>query len=508
MDYYNLEEIRELCFDLKIVYENLAAPDTREAKSRELILLTGKENKFNALIESIKQSRPSSFQKLNLSLEPEFLDSLYEELEPFENYTKPRQERLLENLSTSQVVGFSSIVILLLLTGFAIVYFLRPQSPSKMTGHFRIAVAEFEEIGETDGSQIGRELAQDAFLQLQKTFGSLDLGFIVTTWGPELVGKISGDTSEERASSAALLADQIDAHMIIYGMVGSHESGWFAVPEFYISEATFYQAEEITGQHELGASLPIAGQGNIAGRIRASEEMAWRTRILSQIIVGLSYYAIEDFGKAAETYLLIEEIDDWHEKGDYPIVSLLLGNAYAKNEQLDLAKHYYQQSISFDPEYARGYLGVANMYYRKALKSFEESGNPTDTDPKLLLLALQTLEKAESAENQSSSADISTKAHFERGQIYFMQVYSGQIDSFEKAISEFNDVIEEYDSGTNPRIRELAAESHARLALIYDLNGLSDQSAKEYMEASSLLTSDSERQAYYEQRAKEVGNTQ
>lgn len=292
--------------------------------------------------------------------------------------------------------------------------------------------------------------------------------------------------------------------MVMYGVVDIREAGWFALPEFYIAETTFYQAEEITGQHELGAPFPIAGQGNIAGRIRASDEMALRTRILSQIVVGLSYYANEEYGKASETYSLIEEIEGWDEMAPYPIIPLLLGNASIKDEALDLAENYYQESISIDSEYARGYLGIANLHYRRALEPFEKSGNPADTDQELLTLALDTLEKAAAAQNQSSSADIPIKIHFERGQIYLMQVYSGQTDSFETAVAEFNSVINSYGDGANPRIRELAAESHARLALIYELSGYSSRSVEEYRKAAMLLSSNPERQLYYDQRATEI----
>lgn len=506
--HYSLQDLRTLCFELNVEFENLAGSEARDAKIRELLLTLGKQNRFDSLLEYLERTRPLGFKENGLREDATLLDKLYAELEAFEISTRPIQEQLIRRVGMGQLLGFS-LLATLVITAVGVLYFLlQPKSPETMSGHFRIAVAEFVETNNSDNDQIGKELAQDAFLQLQKTFNAMALGFVVTIWGPEQVGKISGDTSDERASSAALLANQIKADLIIYGVVDTNDAEWLALPEFYIAETNFYQAEEITGQHELGAPFPIAGQGNIAGRINASEEMTLRTQVLSHIVVGLAFYAIRDYEKATENYLLINEINGWQENEGSPIIPLLLGNAAAKNNDLDSAERYYQQSVTFDPEYARGFLGVSNLHYRRALEPFEASGDPSDTNQELLTLALQTLQTAESIPNQLSSADIAVKAHFERGQIYFMQVYSGGEGSFETAFKEFTAVINNYDNGANPRIRELAAESHARLAVIYDLSGDTQKSIEEYLVAAKLLDISSERRALYEERAQKLQHPQ
>lgn len=501
VDNYSLDELRTLCFGIGVEFENLAGPDTREAKARELLLTIGRQNQLDLLLKYLEETRPTTFEQRGLKNNTAFLDRLYSELEVFEENTRSVQEKLLARLRQGQLLGF-----LLVITLFIALYFLlRPQMPSTMSGHFRIAVAEFEEIGDSGKSQIGRVLADDAFLQLQKSLDALDLGFVITIWGPEQVGEVNGRSSEERAFAAASLADRINAHMIIYGAVDISEDGWFALPEFYIAETNFYQAEEITGQHQLGRPFPIAGQGNIAGLIKASNEMTLRTRVLSQIVIGLSFYAIEDYTKASEAYLLIDDIEGWDDKGNYPIIPLLLGNAAVKNDALEAAVSYYQQSVLLDPEYARGYLGVSNLYYRQALLPFEESKNPQDIDQALLSLALQTLETAETAQNQSSSADIGIKIHFERGQIYLSQAISGQLDSYDAAVQEFNAVIDGYANGANPRVIELAAESYARLGLINALNDNTEIAVEEYMKASSM-TSNPTRQSIFATRIVELAD--
>jgi hypothetical protein len=109
-------------------------------------------------------------------------------------------------------------------------------------------------------------------------------------------------------------------------------------------------------------------------------------------------------------------------------------------------------------------------------------------------------EQALQAENQPPFADIASKAHFGLGQTYFMYVYVGEDEVFNLAIGEFQSVIEDYADGTNPRIREIAAESHARLALIYELSGYTKRAITEYQLAATLLNDNPDRQRQYEQR--------
>src|SRR5690606_37552061 len=54
---YNDEELRDLCFELSIDYENLAG-DTRSAKARELVLYARRHDLTAALVERVMAGRP------------------------------------------------------------------------------------------------------------------------------------------------------------------------------------------------------------------------------------------------------------------------------------------------------------------------------------------------------------------------------------------------------------------------------------------------------------------
>jgi tetratricopeptide (TPR) repeat protein len=179
---------------------------------------------------------------------------------------------------------------------------------------------------------------------------------------------------------------------------------------------------------------------------------------------------------------------------------LLAGNAAGKNENFDLAQTYYEKSLSVVPEYARGYIGLAGVYYMYALEPFQATEKPSNIDLSWLEKSVNTYQLAFEAQLQPALSDIETKVHFGLGQCYLMQVYSGktELNSFERALAEFALVIDEYGDGENPRVRELAGESHARVGLIYALSGQPQRAVEEYRNAVSLLESNPERRDLYQ----------
>jgi tetratricopeptide (TPR) repeat protein len=508
VEYYSLEELRTLCFDLGIEYERLGGDETRDAKARELVLQLGKERRLDQLLAILEENRSVHFEQAGLSRGSEALDAFYGGLVSFEARTKPLHERLLERLGQELRFSFVAVSILVIaLIGGGTFFLYRavlPRKPSRMSGDFRIGVAGFAERGRFGESDVGTELADGVYLRLEQSFDEIDLGFTVTIWGPDQVGTVRGADHEERARSAARVAGKIDADVIVYGCVDTSNAVWQVSPEFYVSAKSFYQAEEVTGQHELGVPLQVRGQGSVADRIEVSEEFGYRTEALTRITVGLAYYAIGKFEEALRFFESAEGIEGWKDDEGKQVLYLLVGNSAGRIGDLDLAGAYHKKSLSVDSEYARAYVGLASSYYMLALKPYEESGDPAKTDIDLLRLAIGTYERASEAAHQPVLSDIETKVHFGLGQCYFMLVYSGVEELFTPAIAEFEAVIKEYGDGANPRVLELAVESYARLGLIYDLCGHPNLAIRNYEKAGSLLKGDPEKRSLYEERAENI----
>jgi tetratricopeptide (TPR) repeat protein len=370
-----------------------------------------------------------------------------------------------------------------------------------MTGDFRVAVADFAIIGNPADRNAGTELAEGVYLKLNESLSEINKDFTITIWSPSRVGKIKGNTPEEMAKSAEKIAQKIGADILIYGLIDMSNPVWQVTPEFYIASDNFYEAEEITGQYQLGETFILAGQGSIARRIELSSKFDVRAQVISRITIGLAYYSLRDYQNAFESFRSTENISGWEETQGKEVVYLLTGNAAMKAQDLDASITELNKSLSIAPDYARPLITLGGVYYLQALEPFDKTKIPSDIDPELLEKAIESYKQALLAKKQPALSDISTKVHFGLGQCYLMQSYSGLDTPLGDAVEEFKIVIADYGDGQNPRIRELAAEAHARLGLIYDLSDYIEDAVQEYQLAADLLYDNPERQGQYQARA-------
>jgi len=384
--------------------------------------------------------------------------------------------------------------------------------PEKMTGEFRIAVAGFDAIGDSDSADIGKELSLSVYNKINDSLSDLKADYDINIWSPDQVGKISGTTPAERSTSAQEIAQRIDANVVIYGFVDATKPIWQVTPEFYIASKNAFQAEEITGQYQLGEPFTLKGQENAARRLELKTKFSARSQVISKVTIGLLYYSIQDYERALEVYKSAETISGWEDSQGKEVLYLLMGNAASKAYQLDATDQAYQldaaigyldKSLHIDPEYARPFISLDSVYYLQALSPFDKSKVRTDIDQQLLLKAIDTYNQALSADNRPVSSDIETKVHFGLGQCYLMQAYGGVDVDPQLAADEFQYVISDYGNGQNPRVRELAAESHARMGLLYAFSDHSEEASKEYQLAADLLFDTPERQQQYQEKADE-----
>ncbi len=400
------------------------------------------------------------------------------------------------------------LIILFIVSILIVLYFtLRSQKPTKMAGDFRIAVANFVEIGQSRNPTIGEELANGVYLRLLENYDEIDLNFTVTIWGPDKVGVIRGKNSTERALNAEKVAQSIRADVIIYGIIENTEANLNVTPEFYVSVDNFYEAEEITGYHNIGTPLSFTNQNDIIYRIDISREFTSRAQALANITIGLAYYTSHDYKEAFVFFEKANEVKGWEDKEGKQILYLLMGNSMGRLMDMKAAEAYHKKALEIDPEYSRAYIGLASVYYIRSLDRFSETQDVNDIDTILLYKAINTYQQGLAVHTQPPLSDISTKASFGIGQCYTMLSLCGEIDFTDLAIIEFNAVIDEYDNGRNPRVRELAAESYARLGLIYLLSDQKEKSLEFYNLAAELLHDNPDRQSIYKKRIRAIGSS-
>lgn len=378
-----------------------------------------------------------------------------------------------------------------------------PAETARMSGDFRVAVAGFTLVGKAENPALGKELAQGIEQRLVQTYNETSPDFSTTIWGPDKVRSVVGTTEDQRAADAQVLTSALGADILVYGVVDVSQPVWQVQPQFFVSTDTFYQAAEINGPSEMGAAFALTGQGEMAHRLEFSSKITPRVKILGRMAVGLAYYSAKNYEKALHEFQSIESLPEWKDYDGKQVLYLLIGNAATKSNNFALAEQYFTASLKLDPEYSRALISQAGVYYMRSLERYNTSENPADADAALLQLSIDTYQKASRAAHQPPLADISTKVHFGLGQADLMLTYSGKDNSFDAAAREFRTVIADYGDGKNPRVRELAAEAHARMGLIYALTANRALAFSEYQSAANLLDDDPERKALYSKRAAE-----
>lgn len=393
------------------------------------------------------------------------------------------------------------LAIILVLGG----YFLRKEFYyEKMTGDFRVAIADFAIVGNSNQTNSGKELSEGVYSKLNESLAEINKDFTITIWSPSKVGKIKGNTPEERASSAEKIAKRIGADVLVYGFIDMSKPVWQVTPEFYVASENFYEAEEITGQYQMGEAFSLAGQESVARRIELSNIYETRSQAIARITIGLAYFALRDYQSALSVFQEADNISGWNETQGKAVLYLLAGNAAMKTKDFDTAVSSLNKSLVIDPEYGRPLVTLGSVYYLQALEPFDQSKDLGSIDLNLIDKAIKMYSQALDAKNQPALSDISSKVHFGLGQCFFLQSYAGMDMPIVNAVNEFQIVIDDYGNGKNPRIREITAEAHARLGLIYDSSGYSQDAAQEYQLAADLLYDHPERQALYQKRVQEL----
>ncbi len=359
----------------------------------------------------------------------------------------------------------------------AILYFVAPRSASEMTSQFNVAVAEFP-VQKANGSRInskdGKYLANYVRQQIDTQFEEIQLNETVPyeIWGPDQTGVIKGNTPQERSVAAEALARRIHASVVVYGVIISDGNKSRFLPEFYINHASFSDASEITGEHEIGSQLRVVLPFSDSIPAIENPALAGRVNALDLVTIGLAYYSIDDFENALSYFEKAAKEERWV-GGGKEVVYLLIGNAYVRQAtkiqvftDLPLATQNYQAALENNGSYGRAMIGEANVLYLNA--SVDKKCDSSGLDQ-----ASALLDRTLALQDQPSSANIETKVHFYRGQIAIIRdsCHMAGDDWLTNAQNEFIWVTNQYETRKEndqdiEGIKSLASHAYARLGYI------------------------------------------
>jgi tetratricopeptide (TPR) repeat protein len=404
----------------------------------------------------------------------------------------------------------------------------RVQLPVFPETDFVVAISEFQVDG---NSRIDNpEAIADTFAnevqaiidQYQENGGNIVFVSPIT-----LDTKVIGDTPEDRAQNAETIAEEINADIIIYGVITWNDWQANVEIEFVVSDeyVELGEGEEIVERPDFsveGSYFPsfevkIEKGDNQEALDSARARFSRGFQALILISSGLSHYTLGSFELAEQDFMqaheMVQDIPDWK---SHDVISVLLGNAIGQ-QCADLffqegmhqsatacfndAISYYESAISENSQYPRAYLGRGSAFYMQGI------GDPfrddySDTDINLLDEAINDYSEALNEKENLPEANVEAKANLGLGQAYLMK---GIFEADEQGIrltieneklleakARFESVttkckLEDCVGGVDFWLQELSAKAYANLGLLYYLVQDLEQAADLYDQAIDLL---------------------
>jgi len=314
-------------------------------------------------------------------------------------------------------------------------------------------------------------------------------------WPPDYTGRIEGRSADERAKSAAELADRINADVIVYGVLTqSGDRSQFA-PEYFVNYKGFEQSPELTGQHAMGSPLRVVLPFKLTELADVENPaLSARASALSLITIGLAYYSIDQFDQALDYFHQAEQIKGWLNSAGKEIVYLLIGHAQLQIASKDkttttlaAATQAYTTALEINPQYARAAIGQASVLYLEAFTD-PQNINANTVDSTQLDAAENAYEAARTLKDAPPTANLSTKIEFGLGQIYLVRAQLRSDDALlAQARAAFETIIRDYQSG-NASIADFAGQAYARLGLMARTQKDFPTAIENYQQAIKLVS--------------------
>lgn len=286
----------------------------------------------------------------------------------------------------SNIVQIGSITLptfpFLMLAGVLAAYLSfqvwQQRGPTKMSGEFNIAIAEFGQMdadGRIHRSDKGERLSRALVGRMDQEFGDLFAEVHAQLWHNDLglgvrLGPIHGQTAAERAVHAAALADRIKAHIVVYGHLETTANGEQIVPEFYVRDLR--EAGDLVGPYQLGAPIAVPDSlDSLAESFKVNPRLSDRTKALALFTVGLAWEFAGYPDRALAQFQAAELLPDWHNDEGKEILYLFLSREAfilwrAGEEREQDVLRPLQLALALNPQYGRAYVGLGNYHRERA----------------------------------------------------------------------------------------------------------------------------------------------
>ena len=367
-----------------------------------------------------------------------------------------------------------------------------------MGGAFNVAVAPLVVSGADQ--EVGSDISDAVYEQIVEDLSDrADVDVEVAE--PGAVRVLPGDTPQARAEAAAELAERVEADVVVFGTVKMSDGLTDVASEFFVSDRGLTGAEELSGFYPLD-TISLATSDPVAVRRAVAESLEPRIHALTQLVLGLSHYQLNEYSEAEA--LFEEALASWPgTNGRVVVLSLLgnvnglLGSVSGLQRDLDAADRYFADALSLDPKYARARFGAAEVTYQRS------RGQPCgrigeEADVAGLADAVAQFEEVIGLPGPPL-AFIPERARLEIGKIYQCLFLNGG-DHLEEAREIVEEVIADISGET--RLVDLTADAHFSLGLYHLLKGNQETAIAEFETAVDKTRNDLRKRGFYNSMAR------
>ncbi len=391
---------------------------------------------------------------------------------------------LYQRRSVQRRIGLLVGVVILLAA--AIIWYVQSTQIEPMPpGGFNVALAEFAEVdanGRVSVTQASREVSDKLYQTLRAENEQLPPALQFNLWGPDKVRAVEDATPQKRDDHACELASQMDARVLIYGVLTSQENGYQVEPGFCVTDPSFVFGDEIRGPERLGAPVPYQpALGKPTGLFEVNTKLEARFRALQHIVVGLANFWVARYDKAALEFQDVIDDPAWEVLDGKEVVQTLLGSVQLRqydsatspaqrSEILTKARNNFAKAYEFNPDYTRSYLGLGATALQQAQLDPQEQ--PDQLDAKLSE-AYNWYTRTLMSQGFPAAAHLDAKAAYGLGQLYLLGRWR-QLPGWsgEQAQAFFDQVIAAYRKDpTTPDLGWLAGHAECLSGYLAGLAG-------------------------------------
>jgi hypothetical protein len=340
-----------------------------------------------ARLRQMQTWRENYTAPLSLS-ETEFFEaSLSHERQEAEKTRKYERGRRVQRFSLGISAGMALVLVFFGLSYSGILFNFR--TPARMGGIYNIAVAEIGLISQQGESlpaekDAGRRLSEWLAGYLEEELAS-DPNIWVWHDSPELrrlnvsIGRVDPTAEVIGAESAPAIAERLNAHMIVYGNIDTSQESSMLVLEFWLTPQEYSHFEEVQGRYQVSIPIGIIDPANPG--LEAQPELRRQAASLARIAIGLTHAQLGSTPDALAAFQIAAEHSPTSE-----VVQFFLGREYLfladreRNLREDhelSAEQAFTSAIHLNPEYARGYVGLAGVQFGRAQRFVLEPTSET-----------------------------------------------------------------------------------------------------------------------------------